>query len=183
MPPNLADAKAFDPTVAPAPARPEDFAIDVATPDGRVVAIDDPSLAAALGQNVTLLRSDKAIIDSRPVSLFSVQTARRLGDELGRPVDKLRFRANIYLDLDAVEGFGEDAFVGRTLEIGDRVRVHVLERDVRCALTTLDPNTAERDFGVIKTVNAGHDGCAGVYGAVLVEGRVRAGDPVTVADP
>jgi uncharacterized protein YcbX len=41
--------------------------------------------------------------DCRPVSLFSVQTARRLSEEVGLEVDKRRFRANLYLDLTASE--------------------------------------------------------------------------------
>ena len=35
---------------------------------------------------------------------------------------------------------------------------------------------------VLRAVNRGHDGKAGVYGAVLVEGTVRPGDEVTLID-
>ncbi len=180
LPPNLAQARDLDPVLAAAPADAVDLALDVETPDGRVLAIDDPALARSLGADVTLLRSDKAITDCRPVSLFSVQSAGALGVELGRSVDKRRFRANVYLDLDGTTGFAEDGFVGKTLRLGADAMVHVVERDPRCAMTTLDPDTAERDFQVLKTVTARHDGKAGVYAAVMVEGIVRPGDPVEV---
>lgn len=180
LPLNLAEAEGMAPGINPAPADPLDLALDVETPDGRVLAIDDPALARGLGDALRLTRSDKAITDCRPVSLFSVQTARRLGEELGRTVDKRRFRANVYLDLDA-PGFAEDGFVGRTLRLGAKAMVAVIERDPRCALVTLDPDTAERDFQVLKTVTTTHEGMAGVYAAVLVEGVVRPGDTVSVA--
>ncbi|MGH6719492.1 MAG: MOSC domain-containing protein [Alphaproteobacteria bacterium] len=180
MPPNLREAAAFDAVLATAPSDPEDLALDVATPDGRVLAIDDRELAGTLGAALSLLRSDKAITDCRPVSLISVQTTRTLGDECGRPVDKRRFRANVYLDLGTAAGFAEDGFVGRTIGLGERVKIHVLERDPRCAMITLDPDTAERDFQVLKTVTSRHDGYAGVYAAVLAEGVVREGDAIAV---
>jgi uncharacterized protein YcbX len=54
----------------------------------------------------------------------------------------------------------------------------VLERDPRCAMITLDPDTPERDPSVLNNVTDAHEGYAGVYGAVLVEGVVNAGDAV-----
>ena len=46
--------------------------------------------------------------DCRPISLFSIQTGRQLGDEIGTVLDKRRFRANIYMDLASTGGFAED---------------------------------------------------------------------------
>ena len=89
-----------------------------------------------------------------------------------------RFRANIYLDLDSSSGFSEDVFVGRKLGIGSKAVVSILERDPRCKMICLDPDTAEQNPEVLKQVGRGHDGKCGVYGAVLVEGTVRQGDPV-----
>ena len=182
LPPNLEAARELDPVLTPAPPAAGDMALEVVLPDGRVMGIDDPALARELGSDLPVLRSDKAITDCRPVSLFSVQTAARLGEELGRPVDKRRFRANLYLDLAGTAGFAEDGLAGRTLRIGKEVLVRVIDRDPRCAMITLDPDSGERDFDVLKTVTAGHEGFAGVYGAVLAEGIVRAGDAVELAD-
>jgi len=120
--------------------------------------------------------------DCRPVSLFSVQTARRLAEELGLAVDKRRFRANIFLDLAGSEGFAEDGFVGRRLRLGAKAVVSILERDPRCAMISLDPDTAERNPAVLAKVAKAHGGMAGVYAAVLVEGVVRPGDEVEVLE-
>ena len=94
------------------------------------------------------------------------------------PVDKRRFRANIYVDLISSEGFGEDKFVGRSLRIGRKLTVAVLQRDARCMMITLDPDTAEKTPAILKAVAQAHEGMAGVYGAVLVEGTIRKGDSV-----
>jgi hypothetical protein len=182
LPLNLAAARGLDPVLAPAPAEAADLALDVETPEGRVLAIDDPALGGALGADLTLLRSDKAITDCRPISLFSLQSGHKLGDEVGRSIDKRRFRANVYLDLPGTPGFAEDGFVGKTLRLGTEAMIHVVERDPRCAVINLDPDTAERDFQILKTVTGGHDGKAGIYAAVLVEGVVRPGDVVEVSD-
>ncbi len=45
-------------------------------------------------------------------------------------------------------------------------------------MIVLDPDTAEKTPAILKQVAQGHEGKAGVYGAVLVEGTLRKGDPV-----
>lgn len=185
---NLDDAKSLAPGVTPLYADPADLLVDVETPTGEVFAIDDPALIAILakdvdpGHEVSLLRSERALTDCRPLSLFSIQTAKTLGDELGTDVDKRRFRANIYLDLDSGFGFGEDGFVGKTLRLGKEVTVTVLERDPRCKMITLDPDTAESNPKVLRAVAQSHDNMAGVFGAVLVEGMLKSGDAIELLD-
>src|ERR1044072_4573370 len=38
------------------------------------------------------------------------------------PMDKRRFRANVYVDLTSAQGFAENQFVGRSLRIGPKPR-------------------------------------------------------------
>jgi len=183
-PVNLTEAESLPPGVTPLYADPEDLMVDVETPVGNTVAIDDPALIEVLREGIddkhqlTLIRSDRALTDCRPLSIFAVQSAKKLGDETGVAVDKRRFRANVYLDLTTADGFAEDEFVGRSLRIGSKVVVSVLERDPRCMMITLDPDTAEKTPAILKQVAQAHSGMAGVYGAVLVEGTLRKGDPV-----
>jgi uncharacterized protein YcbX len=181
---NLTEAEKLPPGVTPLYADLEDLMVEVETPAGNTVAIDDPALIDMLRESIddkhqlTLLRSDRALTDCRPLSIFAVQSARKLGEETGIAVDKRRFRANVYLDLTASDGFAEDEFVGRTLRIGSKVIVSILERDPRCMMITLDPDTGEKEPVLLKKVAQAHSGMAGVYGAVLVEGMLRKGDPV-----
>jgi hypothetical protein len=181
---NQMEAEALSPSINPVSATPAELMVDVETPDGKTLAIDDPALIDTLRSGLedkhqlTLLRSDRAMTDCRPLSIFSVQTACKLGEEAGMTVDKRRFRANVYLDLESAEGFAEDQFVGKTLRIGSKVLVAVLQRDARCMMVTLDPDTAEKSPALLKAVAQAHEGMAGVYAAVLVEGIIRKGDPV-----
>src|SRR4029077_17062648 len=136
-PVNLGEAEKLGSGLNPVSADESEVMVDVKTPDGNTFAIDDPALIDNLRLNIhgnhelTLLRSDKAITDCRPLSIFSVQTAKQLGEETGVVVDKRRFRANVYLDLTSSGGFAEDEFVGRSLRIGSNVTVAVLQRDGR----------------------------------------------------
>ena len=187
-PPNLAEAQAIAPGVTPADAGPGDLDLDIVTPEGGVLSIDDPGLMEMLGEGLrgehrlTLVRSDRALTDCRPVSLISLQTVRQVEAESGVTVDKRRFRANVYLDLAAGGGFGEDGWVGRRLRIGPQVVVAVLERDPRCKMISLDPDTGGHDPEVLRKVAQAHEASAGVYCAVLVEGVATRGDPVEAAD-
>jgi hypothetical protein len=186
QPANLAEAEALGPGVTPLYAEEAERALEVRTPTGEVFAIDDPRLAGQLRSGIrerhelTLLQSDRAMTDCRPVSLFSVQTVQRLSDEVGVELDKRRFRANIYVDLESGGAFAEDDFIDRTLQIGSKTRVAIIDRDPRCKMITLDPDTAEANPEVSRVVARRHDGKAGVYGAVLVEGTVRPGDEIVL---
>lgn len=183
-PVNLAEAMAISPGVTYANPESDDLKLDVSTPSGEVLPLDDPRLKEMLceglrGENsLTLVKSDRAMTDCRPVSIISLQTCRQLEEEIKLPVDKRRFRANIYLDLSSNQGFDEDAFVGRQLRVGPNVLIAVLERDPRCKAISLDPGTGEHNPEYLRRVAQDHETYAGVYCAVLVEGLVSAGDSV-----
>jgi uncharacterized protein YcbX len=182
IPPNLTEAESISPGVNPANGNEQDMDLDIVTPSGEVVSIDDPSLLKLLvdglrGDNqLRLVRSNRALTDCRPVSLISLQTVGQLESELNLPLDKRRFRSNVYLN--SSDGFAEDKFVGRQLRIGPKATVMVLERDPRCKMISLDPAPGEHNPEVLKKVAQTHDAYAGVYCAVLVEGLVKKGDPI-----
>jgi uncharacterized protein YcbX len=190
LPSNLTAAEDLAPNLNlnPVGGDPADLAVDVETPSGKVLAIDDPGLLRELaegagdGHSLTLLRSERSMTDCRPISLFSLQTARQLGEEVGAVLDKRRFRANVYLDLRDPGGFSENGLVGRKVRIGSKVVVSVLERDPRCKMITLDPVTAAQNPEVLRRVAQAHDGMAGVYAAVLAEGTIRTGDSVEIVN-
>jgi uncharacterized protein YcbX len=188
QPPNLNEAMNIAPGVTPANAEPNDLILDVVTPSGAVVAVDDPALIEMLveglrGENhLTLVRSDRALTDCRPVSLISLQTVRQVEAELGIPIDKRRFRANVYLNLAAGYGFAEDELVGRRLRIGSSAVIMVLERDPRCKMISLDPDTGEHNPEILRKVARSHAAFAGVYCAVLVEGILTESDSIDLLD-
>lgn len=188
QPPNLIEAMSIEPGIMPAIGDPDDLILDIITPSGAVVAVDDPALVKMLGDGIsdsnqlTLVRSDRSITDCRPLSLISLQTVQQLETELGIPLDKRRFRANVYVDLAASDGFAEDGLVGRKLRIGSRAVISVLERDPRCKMISLDPDTGEHNPEVLRRVAQTNAGFAGIYCAVLIEGMLTAGDPIELLD-
>jgi uncharacterized protein YcbX len=184
-PVNLAEAESIAPGVTYANGDAEDLALDIVTPSGDILAVDDPTLINRLGEGIgdkhqlQLVRSDRALTDCRPVSLISLPTIRQLEAELGLPMDKRRFRANLYCNFAAKSnGFAEDQFIGRRLRIGAKATLMILERDPRCKMISLDPDSGEHNPEVLRQVVQAHSNFAGVYGAVLVEGLLQKGDAI-----
>ncbi len=181
---NLTDAERLGAGATPMYASPADLAVDVETPEGKTLAIDDPALIETLrdglddAHQLTLIRSDRAQTDCRPLSLIALSSIKQLGDESGLTIDKRRFRANLYLDLTSGEAFAEDRFVGRSVRVGAKATLAIMQRDSRCMIITLDPETGEKSPAVLKTVAQKHEGFAGVYAVVLVEGIIHRGDAV-----
>jgi MOSC domain-containing protein YiiM len=59
--------------------------------------------------------------------------------------------------------------------------VSVTQRDLRCMMLNLDPDTAAQDGRVMRTVVRLNANYAGVYAAVVRSGTVRVGDRVGVS--
>ena len=64
-PVNLVAAEALAPGVTPVYPDPADLVVDIETPSGEVMAVDDPALRRRLGdpESLTLLRSERALTD------------------------------------------------------------------------------------------------------------------------
>lgn len=158
------------------------YAAEITTPEGEKFWIGNANFTQFLeqryGRSLRLRFSERSMTDSRPVSLFGLATVRALSQETGLELDLRRFRANFYVQWDSDEPFFEDRLMNRELQIGPAVVIQVVKKDPRCVMITLDPETAAPSPVVLEKVARQHDGCAGVYGAVLREGIVRADDPV-----
>ncbi len=159
----------------------------VRTPDGRQEELRSPALqrevSERFGNNVELMAIRSGIFDAAPVSVITLATIAGIGSEAGVSLDTRRFRANIVLDTGDREPFLEDGWVGGTLVFGDsepRPAVRVTERDVRCMMIGLDPDTAKQDARVLKAVVRLNETNAGVYGTVARTGSIRVGDPVSL---
>ena len=101
--------------------------------------------------------------------------------------DDRRFRMNVVVDTSE-EGFVENGWTGRSLQIGDSVRLTVFLPDPRCVMTTLAQDDLPKDNDILRTlarhnrieVAGGLYPCAGVYAVVEAAGNVRAGDQVSL---
>lgn len=92
-----------------------------------------------------------------------------------------RFRPNIVIDTTESAGFVENDWVGRTLHVGEQVRLSVTEPCPRCVMITLPQGDLPKDTGILRAA-AEHNGThVGVYASVLRGGRVRRGDRTTLS--
>ena len=187
-PGNLTEAETRGPGLTPLLPSSDHLALDIEAPNGEILSASDPALPGLIAgdrldaSELTIIRSDCAITDCRPLSLLATQTIDGIGRAVGVTLDKRRFRENLYLDLHSGESFGEDALVGRRLRIGSKLTVHILERDIRCRMIGIDPQSLEENPDILRYVAKNHDNTAGVYAAVLVAGLVRPGDEIVVED-
>jgi uncharacterized protein YcbX len=115
------------------------------------------------------------------VSIVSDESVDELARHAGvASADARRFRMLVGVAGGAPHE--EDTWVGRDVAVGDAV-VRVHEQVARCAITTKNPDTGERDLDTLRVIRAyrGIRGTKaldfGVYGEVVTPGTVRVGDP------
>ena len=161
------------------PERPDGSATLVRTPSGAELDVVDPALAAELGHGARVIKQDRGVFDTLPLSLITTQTLAGLGALVGAPLDVRRFRPNLLIDAPDGGPFPEDAWVGSVLRIGG-ARVRVDKRDQRCVVVDVDPATARRDPAVLRTIARQREACLGVYGSTVQPGTVQIGDEVAL---
>jgi uncharacterized protein YcbX len=154
------------------------------------------ALEAFVGRPVLLIRCDrpggtriKAGEDHvrNAISLVSDGSLVELARQLGVPaVDGRRFR--MLIEVDGADPHEEDTWIGGRLAVGSAV-LSITKPDARCAITTQDPDTGERDLDTLRTIlhyrgfrpnDDEHKIDFGVLGEVAQPGIVSVGDEVTV---
>jgi uncharacterized protein YcbX len=151
------------------------------------------ALSSYLGAPVRLVkisrRRDRASAVDRglegAVTLISSQSLAHLAARAGAgSVDARRFR--MLVEVDGVPAHGEDDWIGRRVLIGG-AEVRLCGNVGRCLVTSLNPDSGERDLPTLDLLRDYRAGIAtteplpfGVHGAVVREGAVRVGDEVTV---
>ena len=159
----------------------------VRTPDGKEYELRGDELRQEIsnryGSDVELMNLKHGIFDEGCISVISLGTVNGIERESGRDVDLRRFRPNVVIETDSAEPFEEDKWVGRTLVFGEgnSGAVRITMKDERCVMVNFDPDTAERDSEVMKTVVRLNENYAGVYGTVVSAGELRVGQVVTLA--
>jgi uncharacterized protein YcbX len=113
------------------------------------------------------------------VSLINLASVAALEREIGRPVDPLRFRANLYVD--DLPAWAEFDWLDQELGAGE-ARFHVAERIDRCAATNVDPASGARDLNIPLTLRRsyGHIDC-GVLLRVTRGGDLEVGQEIAPA--
>jgi uncharacterized protein YcbX len=89
--------------------------------------------------------------------------------------DVRRLRPNILIG--GVDGLDERQWAGRELHIGDVV-VRLDSLRARCPMTTVDPDTLERDPNVLRDIGRRFGGRLALNADVVRAGTISEGDPV-----
>ena len=144
------------------------------------------ALSRFAGQPLTLLWSECGAVDRGArggwISLISRASLDRLGEQASAAeLDGRRFR--MLFEIDGVGPHEEDSWIGREVQIGHAVVAPI--GDVgRCVVTKCDPDTGTSDLDTLGALaRYRRNGITeplpfGVYGDVIVPGRVSVGDPV-----
>lgn len=144
------------------------------------------ALSAFAGRELRLVRTDAPgrAVDRADgaVSIVSDESADELARQAGIPAADVR-RFRMLVGVTGGRPHEEDDWVGRNVVMGDAV-VRVHEQVARCAITTKNPDTGERDLDTLRVIRSyrGVRGAKyldfGVYGEVVGPGAVRVGDLV-----
>ncbi|MFI4935432.1 MAG: MOSC domain-containing protein [Caulobacterales bacterium] len=112
------------------------------------------------------------------VSIINLASVRDLEQRLGRPLDPLRFRANLYVE--GWPAWAENDWTGRAMRLGE-AQASVFQPITRCAAPGVDPTTAIRDLDIPAELHRlyGHLLC-GIYIQVTKAGDVREGDGISI---
>ncbi|MGW0533557.1 MOSC domain-containing protein [Streptomyces sp. NPDC003032] len=157
----------------------------VTTPDGTTLRPGDPRIPRLFGEGAELAREGEVNHqDAAGVSLVGTASLRALGELLGDadPVDVRRLRKNIVVE--TAEPWIEESWVGREITLGggagerEPLRLRVVERVVRCVMTTQAQPGLPEDGRVLKTLAAARDMCVGVYAEVVTPAPLALGATV-----
>lgn len=186
----------FERGVTLARVAPEDYTIDQFHPDienldpaGNRNISTEQKLGSALfkSMGVDSPLPPGSFMDVFPVSLITTSTLdhmHKLRPETN--FDVRRFRMNVVVKTTGL-GFVENAWVGKTLTIGNNVPLTITVPDPRCVMTTLSQNGIPKDNYVLRTLvdhnrldimGSGKFPCAGVYAVVGTAGLVSVNDIV-----
>ncbi len=156
--------------------------IQVRTPDGRMAEVSDAALrneiAGTSGRSIYLLKSARGMFDCQHLSLFSLASVRGLAAEAECPINHRQFRANLYVEPRSGRAFDEEQWTNCLLKIGEHVLTSVAQRDPRCMIVNLDPETGKQNPQVLKRIARQHGGDAGLYLTVIRPGVIRLGDVI-----
>jgi hypothetical protein len=166
-----------------------DLPTHIRTPEGKelpVVGKDrGKDLAKEVGRRygapVEMMQLRNGIFDEACISVIATDTVSEIARLAGVSPDVRRFRPNIVVRLLRPAPFQEDEWLGGVLSFGDQddaPAILVTQRDVRCSMLNLDPDTARPAPEILKAVVRVNQNHAGIYGAVTRTGILAVGQSV-----
>ncbi len=155
--------------------------VTVSGPEGLVLEAGE-ELAAQLASTLDRAMSIQSaahgsapFFDANELLVVNAASVRALASEMGVSVNPKRFRPSVVLDGNDAVAFEENDWIGRTFRLGE-AEIEIVELDVRCIFTNIDPETFEIDPSFLKYLVDHHNQRFGVYATVRTPGRVALGD-------
>ncbi len=153
--------------------------------------IDGISLAGEMEFPTNLTGEGTSFIDLGILHVLTTASMRSIA--AANPdvtVDVRRFRPSILIDTPDLDGFPENDWKGRALQIGtgdDAVEITIGDPAPRCIMTTVAQGDLRREPGVLQTIAAenklsnelGTFACLGAYATVTRSGTIRTSDPIS----
>jgi uncharacterized protein len=169
---------------------PEDvdtLSFEVYYPDIKELAYQDTLLTAPISRGAP----PGTFYNFAPVHIVTTASLKKIQELAPESTfDFRRFRPNLIIETppDVVD-FVENAWMGRTLKIGEEVEMQVIVACPRCVVTTLPQaeNTLVKDEKVLRAIAKhnmvdlgayGTQACFGVYATVTKNGVIKQGDIV-----
>jgi uncharacterized protein YcbX len=142
----------------------------VATPDAA------QALGAAAGVALQRVAGDH-FFDAQPLSLIFDTWLHDVEELVGRSLDPLRYRPNIFACATADFADREAALVGASVDVGD-VALRVVATIGRCVTTTYDIASGASDPAILREVAQRRKNIVGVYCTVERTGTIAPGDRI-----
>ncbi len=162
-----------------------DLPTHIRTPTSEVMPVFGDDLAAEVsrryGAPLQMMQMKHGIFDDACISVIASDTVHEISRLAGRTPDVRRFRPNVLVRLLRSAPFQEDEWLGNTLSFGEGAAapaIAVTQRDVRCSMVSLDPDTARSAPEVLKAVVRANQNNAGIYGTVTRTGRLSVGQTI-----
>jgi uncharacterized protein len=164
--------------------------VEILTPEGKVLQWDQDELLKEIEvkskRKITPITYEPAhvplgAIEEEHIQLVTDASIHQLTELRGTAtLDHRRFRPNFLIDLLEKVPFIEETWFGRKIKIGSEVEIQLKRHCERCMIITVNPDTAETDPALLKTVAKERMNHFGVYASVLKTGQIQVGDEVVL---
>ncbi|WP_281269137.1 MOSC domain-containing protein [Bacillus taeanensis] len=166
--------------------------VEVITPEGKIYDWEDQELIKEMENKSKRKISTKEYTPSHvPIGPIAVEhillatdaSLEKLQELWGKDeVDSRRFRPNLVISLKDKKPFIEEEWIGRRIKIGTQVEMKFVEHCKRCMIIAVNPDNAERDASLHKTVIKERNNNFGVYASVIKIGDIHVDDEVRLLD-
>ncbi|WP_101845095.1 MOSC domain-containing protein [Halobacillus sp. Marseille-P3879] len=162
--------------------------VKVTTPEGRFFDWKDQELIEEIesksNRKVSTIEYSPTYVPIGPIAVENIllttdASLDKLKELWGKDeVDSRRFRPNLFISLKDKAPFIEEEWIGRRIRIGTDVEIEFVGHCKRCMIITVNPDNAERDSSLHRTVIKERNNNFGVYASVIKTGNIQVDDEV-----